>query len=74
MVITHPYTLEPSVICCDLCNLEAETKKLKEAGITALHIDVLDGAFSPSLPHNFILLYNIKSHLANGNKTHCQMA
>lgn len=50
MVTTHPYTLEPSVICCDLCNLEVETKRLKEAGITALHIDVLDGAFSPSLP------------------------
>ena len=50
MTNSHPFTLEPSVICCDLCNLETDVRKLKEAGVTALHIDVLDGAFSPSLP------------------------
>ena len=50
MTSPHPYTLEPSVICCDLCNLETDVNRLKEAGVTALHIDVLDGAFSPSLP------------------------
>ena len=50
MSCVHPFTLEPSVICCDLCNLEAEVNRLKAAGVTALHIDVLDGAFSPSLP------------------------
>ena len=47
---TPPFDLEPSVICCDLCNLEADVNRLKAAGVSALHIDVLDGAFSPSLP------------------------
>lgn len=50
MTNSSPFALEPSVICCDLCNLESEVNRLKAAGVTALHIDVLDGAFSPSLP------------------------
>lgn len=50
MIPSNPFTLEPSVICCDLCNLERDVNRLKAAGVTALHIDVLDGAFSPSLP------------------------
>ena len=44
------FSLEPSVICCDLCNLESEIGKFAAAGVTALHVDVLDGAFAPSLP------------------------
>ena len=44
------FSLEPSVICCDLCSLADEVRKWENAGATALHIDVLDGAFAPSLP------------------------
>ena len=44
------YSIEPSVICCDLCNLEQEIRRWESAGVQALHIDVLDGAFAPSLP------------------------
>ena len=44
------YSLEPSVICCDLCALGEEIRTWEQAGVTALHIDVLDGAFAPSLP------------------------
>ncbi len=43
-------TLLPSVIGCDLCNLESDIRKLEEAGYKALHIDVLDGHYSPSMP------------------------
>lgn len=46
----NKFAIQPSVICCDLCNLETEVKALKKAGVQSLHIDVLDGAFSPSLP------------------------
>ena len=43
--------LSPSLIsCCDLCNLESSVKTLEEAGIEMLHIDILDGHFSPSMP------------------------
>lgn len=43
--------LSPSVISvCDLCNLETSVRQLEEAGIELLHIDILDGHFSPSMP------------------------
>lgn len=44
------FALLPSVIGCDLCNLESDVQKLKAAGYRALHIDVLDGHYSPSMP------------------------
>ena len=33
-----------------MCNLEAQVSLLKEAGIGMLHVDILDGHFSPSMP------------------------
>ena len=42
--------LSPSLICLDLCNLESQVRALKEAGISMLHVDILDGHFSPSMP------------------------
>ena len=40
----------PSLICLDMCNLEMQVKELEESGIRMLHIDILDGYFSPSMP------------------------
>lgn len=42
--------LSPSLICLDMCNLEREVKMLEKAGIKMLHVDILDGHFSPSMP------------------------
>lgn len=42
--------LSPSLICLDMCNLEQEVKTLEKAGIKMLHVDILDGHFSPSMP------------------------
>lgn len=42
--------LSSSVMCADLVNLASSVKKLEEIGIDTLHIDVIDGAFSPSMP------------------------
>ncbi len=42
--------LSPSLICLDMCNLEKEVKILESAGIKMLHVDILDGHFSPSMP------------------------
>lgn len=33
-----------------MCNLEAQVRLLEEAGIGMLHVDILDGHFSPSMP------------------------
>lgn len=46
----NDYAIMPSVISADLCNLESDIAKMKEAGVKTLHIDVLDGNFSPSMP------------------------
>ncbi|MEG1983640.1 MAG: ribulose-phosphate 3-epimerase [Oscillospiraceae bacterium] len=43
--------ISPSLISvCDLCNLEGSVRELERAGIKMLHIDILDGHFSPSMP------------------------
>ncbi|MFB0920265.1 MAG: ribulose-phosphate 3-epimerase [Oscillospiraceae bacterium] len=43
--------LSPSLISvCDMCNLERSVNELEDAGIKMLHIDILDGHFSPSMP------------------------
>ncbi len=40
----------PSMICLDLCNLESQVHLLETAGMEVLHVDILDGHFSPSMP------------------------
>lgn len=42
--------LSPSIMCADLVNLEKGMQELAETGIDTLHIDVIDGNFSPSMP------------------------
>lgn len=42
--------LAPSLICLDMCNLEEQVYILERSGIKMLHVDILDGHFSPSMP------------------------
>ena len=46
----HSCIISPSLICLDLCNLEQQAKLVEESGIQMLHVDILDGHFSPSMP------------------------
>ncbi|GAA1547189.1 ribulose-phosphate 3-epimerase [Microbacterium ginsengiterrae] len=39
-----------SIMCGDLANLETTIQEIERVGIDALHIDILDGKFSPSMP------------------------
>lgn len=43
-------SVSPSLITLDMCNLESQMKLLEENGIEMLHVDILDGHFSPSMP------------------------
>ncbi len=42
--------ISPSLICLDMCNLESQIRILESSGIEMLHVDILDGHFSPSMP------------------------
>jgi Pentose-5-phosphate-3-epimerase len=42
--------ISPSMITLDLCNLEQQCKLVTEAGLEMIHVDILDGHFSPSMP------------------------
>jgi ribulose-phosphate 3-epimerase len=41
----------PSLLLCDFGNLQAEVARLEEAGVPALHLDVMDGVFVPNLTY-----------------------
>ncbi|MDO5703204.1 MAG: ribulose-phosphate 3-epimerase, partial [Lachnospiraceae bacterium] len=45
-----PCMYTPSLITLDMCNLESQVKILEQEGIEMLHVDILDGHFSPSMP------------------------
>lgn len=54
--------LSPSLIsCCDLCNLESCVRTLQSAKADMLHIDILDGHFSPSMPLGIDTVRQLKS-------------
>jgi ribulose-phosphate 3-epimerase len=39
----------PSLLACDFANLRQEIERVEEAGVAALHLDVMDGHFVPNL-------------------------
>jgi ribulose-phosphate 3-epimerase len=51
----------PSIMCADLCNLEQSIKKVENEGIDTLHIDILDGHFSPSMPLGLDTIKQLRS-------------
>lgn len=42
--------ISPSLITLDMCNLEQQCKLVENSGIEMIHVDILDGHFSPSMP------------------------
>ena len=62
----EPMLLTPSVIsCCDPCNLERSVRMLEAEGIPALHVDILDGHFSPSMPLGLDAVAQLKTKRAS---------
>lgn len=45
--------ISPSLICLDMLHLENQIRQLEDNGIEMLHVDILDGHFSPSMPLGF---------------------
>lgn len=42
--------ISPSLICTNPCFLQQEVKELEAIGCEMLHIDIIDGRFSPDMP------------------------
>ena len=51
----------PSLITLDMCNLEQQIRELEAAGIGMLHVDILDGYFSPSMPLGFETIKQLRN-------------
>ena len=52
--------LSPSLICLDMLHLEDQIRELENAGVKMLHVDILDGHFSPSMPLGFETLLQLR--------------
>ncbi len=53
--------IAPSVMCADLCNLEADIRELEAAGINMLHFDLMDAHFVPNMPIGLALIQQLRS-------------
>lgn len=46
----------PSLLLCDFGNLEREIELLEDAGVAALHLDVMDGVFVPNFTYGMTIV------------------
>lgn len=56
--------LAPSVMCADLCNLEADIRQLEVSGIDMLHFDLMDAHFVPNMPIGLALIEQLRPKTA----------
>ncbi len=50
----------PSLLLCDFGNLERDVRRLEDAGVRGLHLDVMDGHFVPNLTYGMPLVEAIR--------------
>jgi ribulose-phosphate 3-epimerase len=50
----------PSLLLCDFGNLEREVRRLEEAGVQALHLDVMDGSLVPNITYGMPIVAAVR--------------
>lgn len=50
----------PSLLKCDFAHLADEVRKLEDAGVPALHLDVMDGHFVPNLSYGMLIVKAVR--------------
>lgn len=53
-------TILPSLLMCDFGNLAAEIETLEDAGVAALHLDVMDGVYVPNFTYGMTIVAAIR--------------
>ncbi len=54
------YSLAPSLLAADFSNLAIEITAIEKAGVTCLHLDIMDGIFVPSYSFGFPVIKSIR--------------
>ncbi len=49
-------TILPSLLLCDFAHLSDEIERLEDAGVAALHLDVMDGVFVPNFTYGLTIV------------------
>ena len=50
----------PSLLLCDFANLQTAIERLEDAGVAALHLDVMDGVFVPNFTYGMTIVDAIR--------------